>query len=121
MRTGAELIAEERQRQKDVEGWTDAHDDKHVGGELVWAAACYAAPNDIYEHERGLGSTSVWPWDRAWDKRIDRKGGVLHLFDISSMSAENIVDRVKELAKAGALVAAEIDRLQRAYMNKQGR
>ena len=30
--TGVELIAAERQRQIEVEGWTPEHDDAHVGG-----------------------------------------------------------------------------------------
>ena len=44
MSEGIRLIAAERQRQVDVEGWTPAHDDEHDEGELAIAAACYAAP-----------------------------------------------------------------------------
>lgn len=33
MKTGIEIIAEERQRQIDVEGWTYKQDDEYLGGE----------------------------------------------------------------------------------------
>jgi hypothetical protein len=87
--TGNELIAAERQRQIDVEGWTPEHDDKHTTGALALAAACYA--------ERGLGDATWdwhWPWSPDWWKPSK--------------------DPIRNLAKAGALIAAEIDRLQRA-------
>lgn len=94
MKTGIELIAEERQRQIDQEGWTFEHDDKHTDGSLANAAACYAVDkNEIAKDEVFL---LIWPtsWDCEWYKP----------------SPEN---RIKELKKAGALIAAEIDRLQR--------
>lgn len=37
-------IGDERARQLAVEGWNEAHDDKHSKGELAQAAACYADP-----------------------------------------------------------------------------
>ena len=40
--TGTELIAEERQRQIEVEGWTPEHDDEHDSGELSCAGELYA-------------------------------------------------------------------------------
>jgi hypothetical protein len=39
---GIERIAEERQRQIEVEGWTSEHDEQHIFGELSGAASCYA-------------------------------------------------------------------------------
>jgi len=89
--TGAAEIAEERQRQIEKEGWTPEHDDKHVGHDLAWAAAAYAAPGPVVH--RGNGQ-DIWPWDLAADKR-------------------NHHDRIKRLRIAGALCAAEIDRLNR--------
>lgn len=53
MKTGIELISEERQRQINVEGWTAEHDSEHVNNELALAAACYIVP-DIY-------SSGYWP------------------------------------------------------------
>jgi hypothetical protein len=89
--TGAERIAAERQRQVEREGWTPEHDDRHADEELARAAACYATP-------RLLGGSlppQDWPWAVKWWKPTPD-------------------DRIRELEKAGALIAAEIDRLQRA-------
>lgn len=84
--TGAERIAAERQRQIEEEGWTPEHDDGHDGGSLAGAAAAYTLANEP------LGA-SLWPWERSsW------KPGT---------------DRIRQLEKAGALIAAEIDRLLR--------
>lgn len=44
MKTGVELIAEERQRQIEVEGWTAERDAQYVDESLAFAAACYAIP-----------------------------------------------------------------------------
>ena len=97
--TGAQLILGERQRQASEEGWTFEHDDRHKNHELVRAAICYletestrklAGPH--YSHPEVV--PHKWPWDdKYWKPTPD--------------------DRVKELVKAGALIAAEIDRLQR--------
>ncbi len=101
MKTGTELIAEERARQISKEGWNAGHDDGHDEGELAKAAMCYAAPAGIrddveYEHRdrKVTWLDGHWPWGREWWKP----------------TPEN---RVRELVKAGALIAAEIDRLQR--------
>ena len=88
METGIELIAKERQRQIDQEGWTPAHDDEHEFDELALAAAAYALPASHKNSEPYL-----WPWDYKYYKSPN--------------------DRVRELVKAGALIAAEIDRLNR--------
>jgi len=99
MPTGVELIAAERVRQITEEGWTPGHDDQHDDNEMAWAALCYAAPGPVFAM-RGDSSyedpvyVDPWPWDPQWDKR-------------------GRSDRVRELVKAGALIAAEIDRLQR--------
>lgn len=88
---GIELIAEERERQISEGGWDTYHDDYHCQGELAVAAACYALPK---EARSKLPLVVYWPWEMEWWKP----------------SPDN---RVKELTKAGALIAAEIDRLQR--------
>lgn len=116
--TGADLIAAERERQVAEENWTPEHDDGHTKGELAMAAACYAAPTRIYI-ERGLlnghGFADPWPFPPIaslsgryagdWDKR--KSGNV-----VKDMPTEG-EDRIRFLVKAGALIAAEIDRLQR--------
>ena len=43
-KTGIELIADERKRQIEVEGWTAEHDAEHYESELAYAAAVYANP-----------------------------------------------------------------------------
>jgi hypothetical protein len=94
MKTGIELIADERQRQLNVEGWTPEHDDEHDCDQLAIAAALYALPETERANRKGIASPSGWPWeDEYWKPTPD--------------------DRIKELVKAGALVAAEIDRLLR--------
>jgi len=89
------LIAAERQRQLDVEGWTPEHDDEHDGDALAMAAVSYALPPDHYERTCGGDLEGYpprpWPWNHAWWKPSPS-------------------DRVRELVKAGALIAAEIDR-----------
>jgi len=104
-KTGVEFIAEERQRQIEVEKWTLQHDqDMHYEGELAKAAACYANP--IFNEQKAvvgglLGehiAPEFWPWEARWYKP----------------SPDN---RIKELTKAGALIAAEIDRLQNLNEN----
>lgn len=97
--TGIDLIAAERQRQIDVEGWTPAHDDHHREGEMTRSAICYAD----YAIGRVLGAPHLahlptrWPWSADWWKPS--------------------VDPVRNLVKAGALIAAEIDRLRRLEAN----
>lgn len=95
---GAERIRLERERQKTVEGWTLKHDDEHDGMELAQAAVCYAMPP---KREPLDYRAQFWPdsWSPEWFKP----------------SKEN---RIRELEKAGALIAAEIDRMER--LNSRG-
>lgn len=98
---GAELIAAERQRQITDEGWTPEHDAEHVQGELALAGACYAWPPP-----RPLDVKKAWPWDREWWKPTIPAHG-------AKSNAQEWQDaRIRDLVKAGALIAAEIDRLQ---------
>lgn len=95
--TGAELIAVERERQIYDEGWTQEHDDEHRGGELSQAAICYAYISAFVPMSRMPSSLEIptaWPWDEEWWKPSS--------------------DPIRNLVKAGALICAEIDRLQRA-------
>ena len=93
---GIELIAAERTRQVEVEGWTPEHDAEHVAGELPLAAAGYAqyaGVQSMVGASPGLKRLpAFWPWGREWWKPSD--------------------DPIRNLEKAGALIAAEIDRLQ---------
>jgi hypothetical protein len=89
MKTAIELIAAERTRQIEKEGWTTEHDDEHDLDQMARAAAYYAMP----EWVRNNGP-AIWPWSKDWRKPTPD-------------------DRIRELVKAGALIAAEIERLQR--------
>lgn len=86
-----DMIAAERRRQIDAEGWSPGHDDgENSEGQLAMAAACYALhPGD----EEPNSPPKFWPWGEDWWKPGDR---------------------IRELVKAGALIVAEIERLQRA-------
>lgn len=90
----SELI-KERFRQQDDEGWTWEHDDKHDGGELAMAASAYAY-NSSYEDEFYADGVKYpdpnFPWDSEWWKPTDKR---------------------RDLIKAGALIIAEIERIDR--------
>ena len=97
-----EMIQAERKRQVETEGWSVGHDDDHRSGELARAAAAYAMNNREREmlsrhRESDHSATAferLWPWSFTWWKPTPG-------------------DRVRELVKAGALIVAEIERLQR--------
>ena len=96
------LIADERDRQIEVEGWTAEHDDKHTMGELAQAASCYALPGELRLYIPDAPEN--WPWAAELWKPANCE------FDTD----ENYIEeRVKELKKAGSLIIAEIERLQR--------
>jgi hypothetical protein len=106
MSKALEDIAAERQRQVDVEGWTPAHDDTHTAGEMAMAAAAYALKARSDEsHARAMTLKSAraepyfWPetWSVSWFKPTSRR---------------------HDLVKAGALIVAEIERLDRAAISK---
>lgn len=107
--TGAEIIAAERKRQVEVEGWTPEHDDEHCNGTLAWAAVAFAAPGPVYRIITNIGSRITFsdPFPESWDRRWDRRG-----FHRVAGTPE-LESRIDLLGKAGALIAAEIDRLQR--------
>ena len=109
-KTGIELIVYERQRQIEVEGWTPEHDAYHSCGELARAAATYALPENyrkmtecIDRSENG-GRDAIWEQPELWP------------FD-NEYWKPTPDNRIKELVKAGALIAAEIDRLQAQSSN----
>lgn len=112
---GVELIAAERQRQVTDEGWDAEHDAEHIGGEISGAAASYAAaahrqiaenfvdnaclrPLSATYHE-AIRPAQTWRWGEAWWKPSG--------------------DPVRNLAKAGALIAAEIDRILRERQSER--
>lgn len=91
-------VHHERMRQITLEEFSRERDDHWQAGELALAAATYAisaAPADALNDEDLLADTmeSIWPWEATWLKPTDPR---------------------RDLVKAGALIAAEIERLDRA-------
>jgi len=85
----ADVLAE-RRRQIEAEGWTPEHDDSYQHDELALAATCYCMSSfgELFERFEDM-----WPWDVNWFKRADPR---------------------RDLVKAGALILAEIERLDRS-------
>ena len=118
-KTGCELIAQERERQISEEGWTPDHDDKHGEGAMALAAACYASPVPLLRHAPNqpvnhLVFIEPWPWENKWDKRYgygERRSNPGNY--LPPPDSFNDSERLDLLVKAGALIAAEIDRLLR--------
>lgn len=93
-----EDVLAERVRQVQEEGWTAEHEDRNnAPGDLSRAAACYSlaaagCSNDDAAIQR------FWPWlDSWWKPTNDRRN----------------------LVKAGALVIAEIERMDRAAASQK--
>lgn len=105
---GIHRIAVERLRQIEDEGYTAEHDQEHHNSALAWAAVCYAAPQEIFyvseEPHRDPDGVMVrslrwWePWPKNWRRR-------------PMPHSSTRTSRIEDLTKAGALIAAEIDRL----------
>jgi len=85
MKKGSELISEEREEQIVKHNWNLQNDEDYKQGELI-KAALFCIDQQIFE----------WPWQ--WTTKF----------------REKIVNKTKieQLTVAGALIAAEIDRLQ---------
>jgi len=82
-------VLAERRRQVEAEGWTPEHDDQHSNGEMARAASCYITNKE----RRHLPTVPLkWPWSDAWWKPDGYR---------------------RNLVKAGALILAEIERLDR--------
>ncbi|EMG5022290.1 TPA: hypothetical protein NDV55_001660 [Pseudomonas aeruginosa] len=90
-------VQAERLRQVEAEGWMPEHDDAHDTGALASAASCYAMFSLAYP----AGDPSrFWPWDKSWWKPSP--------------------DGRRNMVKAGALILAEIERLDRAAASQGG-
>lgn len=120
--TGAELISAERVRQVVSEGWTPDHDRAHPVGVLAAAGCAYAltATSQLYL-SRNVASLESEARE-AEERGHHDVGAALRLeaealdspppgpswpFDLDAWKPE---DPIRNLVKAGALLAAEIDR-----------
>ena len=91
-------IAAERRRQIEAEGWTPEHDDRHDRGEMALAAFCYIGnTSELGDFHDGNGIPEPWPWDQSWWKPKNVR---------------------RDLVRAAALLVAEIERLDRAQLNR---
>lgn len=85
--TGIHLFALERARQT-LKGYGTRHDAQHLNGELVRAAGAYARHA---RYQDIADATPMWPW--PWRSAGFQPG-----------------TPIQDLVKAGALLAAEVDR-----------
>ncbi len=93
MKTGIERIAEERKQQLHKHGYTKAHDVReHSDGALITAALYALTMNKKYE-QAGFDDFESAIFEKYEQKRM-----------------------IDALAVAGALIAAEIDRLQNSNL-----
>jgi len=90
VKTGIELITEERRRQIEEEGYIPENDIKlNKNNELTYTAIYFIHPN-----KRIAKKFYPKQWNKIWAKKDKH-------------------DRIKQLKIAGALIAAEIDRLNK--------
>ncbi|EPQ8800652.1 hypothetical protein ACUW02_006885 [Pseudomonas aeruginosa] len=80
-------VQAERRRQVEAEGWTPDHDDLYCAAELPRAAAAYILSGANDE------APAIWPFSAKWWKPRDARANYM---------------------RAGALILAEIERLDRA-------
>ena len=91
---GVRAIADERQRQVDAEGYNTENDADYKAGELANAALAYVevAAMDLaaggHSHIATRAPPACWPWHRLWWKPRDAR---------------------RDLVRAGALIAAQLD------------
>lgn len=110
--TAALDVLAERQRQITAEGWTPEHDAEHDGGELAAAGAAYAlhAADHLHPYSQGDGGNEApefWPWHNELAGR-----GEGPVKTEPSWWKPGLPRR--DLIKAGGLILAEIERLDRA-------
>lgn len=94
MKTGIELITEEREKQISKYGFTAEHhayhDEWYLKGQMAYAASLLSEPNrnDCYRKKPPYG------WDNEWFRKMMNK------------------DYKERLIAAGALIASELDRIE---------
>lgn len=117
--TGIELIALERKRQIAQERGISEQEDAQAHGELALAAVCYATPVQLYVKSECASSLNFDdPWPSNWDAGLDQRFSYGERRDdpknrVPNPASYSHEERLDLLIKAGTLIAAEIDRLQR--------
>ena len=98
MKSGIELITEERQEQIEKHKWSLEHDKKqHADGSLVRAACAIAYDSEPYKPAKI--SAPDWAWE-------------IREYKQSLYEGHEMKEKIERLKVPGALIAAEIDRLQ---------
>jgi hypothetical protein len=98
MTDAARDVLAERQRQINAEGWTPEHDDEHSNASMAVAAAAYALADAAPYTGLGADAQRLWGltgWAWKWFKRKGHRSN---------------------LVRSGALMLAEIERLDRAAL-----
>lgn len=103
---GVLRIAAERHRQIHEKGYSTEHDAGHSCDQLASAGACYALPlsdqrryDAMFFNDKPQG----WPFDKASWKSA-------RVFDAGAgLAAMDPRNRIRELEKAGGLIAASLD------------
>lgn len=92
-------VAAERLRQVSVEGYKPERDDCYTSGEMAQAAGAYAIYSTFERDGLSLSmaAANLFPWDMVHWKGVDHR---------------------RNLVKAGALILAEIERLDRRSTSK---
>lgn len=96
------LIEQERKLQIE-KGFTAEHDDKHRRGEIATAGVCYAA--------LGASQSRCYMDFPASQIHVPKKEHLEWPFEDESWRPSD--DKIRNLVRAGALIVAEIERLQR--------
>lgn len=94
---GAARIVEERHRQQALGGSIE-HDREHEHGELLRAAECYIT-----------ASSGAWSHSPEWKGSHQGYAAPGWPFEVDAWNPSS--EPIRNLEKAGALIAAEIDRL----------
>ncbi len=87
--TALEMIAEKHRTNREHKSYTPEHDDEHVAGELIDAAISFL----MHDLTGIKNAKDWWPFEEEEWKPSD--------------------DPIRNLVAAGALIVAEIERLQR--------
>jgi len=112
LRTGIDKIIEERGRQR--RRWPLAHDRAHVGGELLQAARCYLWAAQLlsqFQHTRDTDTVDRWLREPVNTRLLPE----VPTWPFETVAWRPGRDAGRCLEKAGALIAAELDRLHPSH------
>lgn len=106
-------INAERKRQVEVEDYDSVHDDGHYDGSL-WRAALFYVNTALKSPVWAYANFKQWPWSPEWFKPWKKKPDAAEVYHTE-------IDQERCLIKAGALIIAEQERLERALQKVVGK